>query len=306
MADTLIHVKAVMLPSRLLPAAVSLAVCLFLLGGCASLGMESPSADYAAAFEQAASQDSMRAECDWGVHYAPVAVPGASVVQLKAIATSRLAALHLTPAWQLDMPESQAHSFTDSAQDRAGLQLLLSIVLPALERYPVSVFAQTGLRHVVLVKDLSVDGQRRLAMPAPEIDSVVYADNMLAALCPAGMEMRVHHEFYHFIEYRQFNDFYYRDPVWLALNPPVTKYGHGGVTAYGKGFQNLGHPHAGMVSMYAEYGPEEDKAEVFGWMMTPAYAARLQQWTRDDAALSAKRQLLQDLLRLKSVAASGG
>lgn len=269
---------------------------LFLLGGCASLGMESPSAQYTAAFELAASQDSMRAECDWSVHYAPVAVPGATVTQLKAIATSRLAALQLTPVWQLDMPESQAHSFTDSAQDRAGLQLLLSIVLPALERYPVSVFAQTGLRHVVLVKDLSVDGQRRLAMPAPEIDSVVYADNMLAALCPSGMEMRVHHEFYHFIEYRQFNDFYYRDPVWMALNPPDTRYGHGGVTAYGKGFQNLGHPHPGMVSMYAEYGPEEDKAEVFGWMMTPVYAARLQQWTLSDPSLQAKRQLLRGVL----------
>lgn len=296
MADTVIIVKAtvkvIMLPSRLLSAAT----CLFLLGGCASLGMESPTAEYRAAFEQAASQDSMRAECDWSVHYAPVAVPGATVAQLKAIASSRLAALHLTPAWQLDMPESQAHSFTDSAQDRAGLQLLLSIVLPALERYPASVFAQTGLRHVVLVKDLSVDGQRRLAMPAPEIDSVVYADNMLAALCPSGMEMRVHHEFYHFIEYRQFNDFYYRDPVWLALNPPGTAYGHGGVTAYGKGFQNLGHPHAGMVSMYAEYGPEEDKAEVFGWMMTPVYAARLEQWTLTDTSLQAKRQLLRGVL----------
>lgn len=302
MADTPVHVKAVMLPSRLLPAAV----CLFLLGGCASVDMQSPSTGYAAAFEQAAKQDSMRAECDWRVHYTPVAAQGASLDQLQTLATSRLAALHLTPVWQLKMPDSQAHAFTDSAQDRAGLQLLLSIVLPALERYPASVFAQTGLRHVVLVKDLSVDGQRRLAMPAPEIDSVVYADNMLAALCPSGMEMRVHHEFYHFIEYRQYNDFYYRDPVWLALNPPDTKYGHGGVTAYGKGFQNLGHPHPGMVSMYAEYGPEEDKAEVFGWMMTPVYAERLQQWTRDDAALSAKRQLLQDVLRLKSVTAQGG
>jgi hypothetical protein len=33
-----------------------------------------------------------------------------------------------------------------------------------------------------------------------------------------------------------------------------------------------------MVSLYAAYGPEEDKAEVFGWMMTPAYAPRLEAW----------------------------
>ncbi|PHV20623.1 hypothetical protein CSQ92_21080 [Janthinobacterium sp. BJB446] len=267
-----------------------------MLSACASVGPPAPSAAYAQAFERAAQQDSMRSECDWNVHYAPVAAKDASVAQLQAIATARLAALQLAPAWTLSMPGSEAHAFTASEEDRAGLQLLLSIVLPAMERYPAGVFARTGLRHVVLVKDLSVDGQRRLAMPAPEIDSVVYADNLLAALCPSGMELRVHHEYYHFIEYRLFNDFYYRDPAWLAMNPPGTAYGQGGATAYGKGFQNLGHPQPGLVSLYAAYGPEEDKAEVFGWMMTPAYALRLERWTAFDPALLAKREKLREVL----------
>lgn len=267
-----------------------------LLCACASVNPPASSAAYTQAFERAAQQDSLRSECDWSVRYAPVAPANASVAQLQAIATARLAALQLAPAWTLAMPGSEAHAFTDSAQDRAGLQLLLSIVLPAMERYPAGVFARTGLRHVVLVKDLSVEGQRRLAMPAPDIDSVVYADNMLAALCPSGMELRVHHEYYHFIEYRLFNDFYYRDPAWLALNPPATAYGQGGASAYGKGFQNLGHPQPGLVSLYAAYGPEEDKAEVFGWMMTPAYALRLERWTAFDPALLAKRQLLMEVI----------
>ncbi|MCC7680869.1 hypothetical protein [Janthinobacterium sp. FW305-128] len=267
-----------------------------LLSACAGAGPSASSAADLQAFERAAQQDSMRSECDWNVRYAPVAPQDASVAQLQAIATARLAALQLAPVWTLSMPGSEAHAFTDSAQDRAGLQLLLSIVLPAMERYPAGVFARTGLRHVVLVKDLSVDGQRRLAMPAPDIDSVVYADNLLAALCPSGMELRVHHEYYHFIEYRLFNDFYYRDPAWLALNPPGTAYGQGGATAYGKGFQNLGHPQPGLVSLYAAYGPEEDKAEVFGWMMAPAYALRLQQWTAFDPTLLAKRQRLMEVL----------
>jgi hypothetical protein len=267
-----------------------------LLSACAGTGSFAPSAVDLQAFERAAQQDSMRSECDWNVRYAPVAPKDASVAQLQAIATARLAALQLAPAWTLSMPGSEAHAFSDSEQDRAGLQLLLSIVLPAMERYPAGIFARTGLRHVVLVKDLSVDGQRRLAMPAPDIDSVVYADNLLAALCPSGMELRVHHEYYHFIEYRLYNDFYYRDPAWLALNPAGTAYGHGGVTAYGKGFQNLGHPQPGLVSLYAAYGPEEDKAEVFGWMMAPAYALRLEQWSLTDAALAAKRHVLRQVL----------
>ena len=115
---------------------------------------------------------------------------------------------------------------------------MLSIVLPAMERYPAGVFAR--------------------------------------------MDLRVHHEYYHFIEYRLFNDFYSREPAWLALSPPGT--------AYGKGFQNLGHPHPGLVSLHAACGPEEDKAEVFGWMMTPAYALRLEAWMALDPALLAKRQ----------------
>ena len=284
--------KAAMPPCRLLPPVLGV----FLLAGCASVGTATPAAAGREAFERAAQQDSMRSECDWNVRYAPVAPQDASVAQLRAIATARLAALQLAPAWTLAMPGGAAQAFGDSAQDRAGLNLLLSIVLPAMERYPAGVFARTGLRHVVLVKDLSVDGQRRLAMPAPEIDSVVYADNLLAAMCPSGMELRVHHEYYHFIEYRLFNDFYYRDSAWLALNPPGTAYGQGGATAYGKGFQNLGHPHPGMVSLYAAYGPEEDKAEVFGWMMTPAYARRLEAWSLTDAALAAKRQVLRQVL----------
>lgn len=284
--------KAAMLSCRRLPFVLSA----LLLGGCAHVGMDSPSAAGTQAFERAAQQDSMRSECDWRVRYAPVAPADASVAQLQAVATARLAALQLAPAWSLDMSGSEAQTFTDSPEDRAGLQLLLSIVLPAMERYPAGVFARTGLRHVVLVKNLSVEGQRRLAMPAPEIDSVVYADNLLAAMCPSGMELRVHHEYYHFIEYRLFNDFYYRDPAWLALNPPAAVYGQGGATAYGKGFQNLGHPQPGLVSLYAAYGPEEDKAEVFGWMMTPAYAPRLQQWTAFDPALLAKRQALMEVL----------
>lgn len=275
-------------------------LALALLSACSSVGPSAPSTADVQAFERAAQQDSMRSECDWSVRYAPVAPKDASVAQLQAIATARLGALQLLPAWTLAMPASAARAFTESEQDRAGLQLLLSIVLPAMERYPVGVFARTGLRHVVLVKDLSVDGQRRLAMPAPEIDSVVYADNLLAALCPSGMELRVHHEYYHFIEYRLFNDFYYRDPAWLALNPPGTAYGQGGATAYGKGFQNLGHPQPGLVSLYAAYGPEEDKAEVFGWMMTPAYALRLEQWSLTDAALAAKRHVLLQVLDSKT------
>jgi hypothetical protein len=246
------------------------------------------------------SNDSLRAECDWKVHYPQVAAPGATLAELQAVATARLAALQLTPAWTLAHEQASAEAFGDTDDDRRRLRTLLETILPAFERYPAALFRNIALRQVVLVKNLEVAGQRRLAMPAPETDSVIYAENGAHQLCQAGMELRAHHELYHFIEHRQFNDFYYRDPAWMAFNPAGIEYGQGGATAYGKGFQNLGHPQPGLVSMYAQYGPEEDKAEVFGWMMTPAYAGRLRQWLPGDTALAAKQRFLQQLLDSKS------
>ncbi|MFZ6655613.1 hypothetical protein [Undibacterium sp. TJN19] len=244
--------------------------------------------------------DSLRAECPSEVRYTAVAPAGATLAELKALTEARLAALHLKAVWSV--PEGEA--FVDSQPDHLRMQRLLSVVLPSLERYPAVLFERMRLTHIALVKNLTVAGQRRRAMPAPETASVVYADND-EDICLAGMELRIHHEFYHFIEYRVFGDFYYRDPLWLAMNPAAVSYGSGGATAYGIGFVNLGHPAAGMVSRYALYGPEEDKAEMFGWMMTPGYAHRVLQWVAEDTALSAKRQFLIRFLQEQSSDAMG-
>ncbi|MES2128658.1 MAG: hypothetical protein V4463_15420 [Pseudomonadota bacterium] len=235
----------------------------------------------------AAEHDSLAAECPAAMHYPAIGGSGATLAELHALASARLAPLHLTPAWT----EDGAAAFNDSAADRARLERLLQVVLPAMERYPQVFFARMAVTQVALVKDLRVAGQARRAMPAPEHDTIVYADNG-DPLCPAGMELRAHHELYHVVEYRLFKDFYCRDPRWLALNPPGQGYGQGGATAYGIGFDNLGHPSTGLVSRYAGFGPEEDKAEVFGWMMTGAYAKRLQDWTAADTVLAAKRSYL--------------
>lgn len=244
-----------------------------------------------------AHNDSMRTECPGPVlAYAAQANP-ASLRQLQQQAELTLARQGLRVLWQLQSPHASASSFVDELADRQRLSRLLEAILPALGRYPKVFFQHMQVRDVVIVKDLNVDGQFRLAMPAPESDSLVYADNAHPQLCQAGMEMRTHHEFYHVIEHRLFKDFYFRDPAWLALNPVGTEYGQGGATAYGKQFENLGHPAAGLVSRYAGYGPEEDKAEVFGWMMTPEYSLRLQTWSANDTALAAKLKWMQSLLQ---------
>ncbi len=240
--------------------------------------------------------DSLAMECPSEFRYELPLPAGASLAALRAHAEQRLQALGLQVNWDGPWAHAQAQRFGGEPAELARLRRLLAVVLPALERYHPSFFQRAGLQEVGLVKDLVVgETQMRLAMPAPERHAVVYADNA-NPLCAAGMELRVHHELYHLVELRLFGDFYYRDPAWLALNPEGLSYGQGGATAYGGTFHNLGHPAAGLVSRYALYGPEEDKAEVFGWLMTPGYAGRVKAWSEQDLALAAKRRFMMALV----------
>jgi hypothetical protein len=137
------------------------------------------------------NNDALRLECHWDLKYPGVAPLDAGVEQLREAATRRLAALQLNAVWTLEQDGVTAEAFTDSPEDRARLQRLLSVVLPGLERYTPVFFANVRLKNIVLVKELAVGGQRRLAMPMAETDGVAYADNNAKTLCPAGMEMRV-------------------------------------------------------------------------------------------------------------------
>lgn len=242
------------------------------------------------------NNDALRVECHWDLQYPSVAPADATLAQLRETATRRLATLNLNAQWELNSEGASAEAFTDSESDRQRLHRLLSVVLPGMERYPSAFFANVRLHNIVLVKELAVAGQRRLAMPMAEVDSVAYADNS-AKLCPAGMEMRVHHEFYHFIDYREHDDYYHADPAWLAMNPAGLTYGKGGASFYGKNLQDVGHAKPGVVSLYSSYGQEEDKAETFGWMMTPDYAARLDLYVMQDAHLAAKLRHMREQFR---------
>ncbi len=237
--------------------------------------------------------DSLAAECPHEVRYLPFGRESDALASLQQQAERRLAARGLQVRWHA--PEGYA--FTEHPNDRARLRELLAIVIPAYERYPPTLLRHLGLTHLEFVHGLTVAGQLRRAMPAAERNSLVYADVGGPPACPAGVELRAHHELYHFIDHRLFGHYYPRDPAWLALNPAGAPYGAGGASAYGKNFQNLGHPQAGFVSRYALYGPEEDKAELFGWLLTPGYRERVLTWSAHDPALDAKRRFMEALLQ---------
>ena len=242
-----------------------------------------------------AEVDSLRDECPSDVRYASLVSPTDVLRTSQEIITRRLRTIGLNALWSHD----RAAPFADTPDDRLRLARLANVLLPALERYPAALFKAIRLGNVGLVKDLVVANQRRRAMPDPANDALVYADNG-DALCPAGMELRVHHELFHLVDFRQFGEYYFRDPAWQALNRGTLEYGRGGASVYGTGMQNLGHPQAGLVSRYAATGLEEDKAETFGWIMTPGYAARVAAWVERDEILAAKWRFTVDSLAGKT------
>lgn len=241
-----------------------------------------------------AQGDSFRSECpesDYKV------LAGENLFELKAEIEKRLEALGLNVLWRMNWSSrfvAKGSSFQDSPEDLARLRTLSKILIPSLEKYSPYFFQRVRLKNIVIVKDLVVARQLRKAMPHPSSSSLYYGDNNDLECLP-GMEARVHHELYHFVEERINGSMYFQDKFWLNLNPLDFHYGHGGKSVYNLNvpFQNLGHPQEGFVSNYALTAIEEDKAEVFGWWMTKGYSERLLLWTAQDSILAQKARYLQ-------------
>jgi hypothetical protein len=248
--------------------------------------------------------DSFSQECPQ-FQYPGVYQEVSTLADLQTKIGADLKKLGLQVEWQSgnELGSISWEGFADTTTDIENLKRLSQIVVFGLKKYPRGWFPISGLEKIHLVKNLKVTGQLRKAMPEPFSHSVYYASNG-DLLCDAGMEERVHHEYYHFIENKFAGNMYFHDPKWLSLNSSSFAYGHGGTTAYsnGQGWQNLGHPQSGIVSLYALTAPEEDKAETFGFMMSQGYNTRIANWSVDDTALKEKYEYL---VRFFSEASNG-
>ncbi len=260
-------------------ALIATFIAMLFIGGCNVPGQDNQ------------GYDSFREECPTGKPYPSIFGNSDDLAAVKSKVEERLTQIGLAVEWGNQVTEA----------DLPRMKKLANIVVPALEKYPAGWFKTVNLQKIILTKDLWVDGQLRKAMPDTVNHQLYYADNN-DLICLAGMEERVHHEFYHMIEAYYHGAAGYHDPRWMRLNPEDFKYGVGGFDAYNQGhdWQNLGHPDEALVSAYAAFAPEEDKAEVFGWMMTEGYAGRLYDWTYDDELLAKKRQYLVDFLATRS------
>lgn len=275
---------------------------------CALPDKISETADAISAATSMLSRDSFAIDCPIVAPY-PDKFPGVSNIhQLKNQVEAKFRSLGINIRWDqsrlLGLRRAYSHGagrwkpFLNTPADIARLKRVANIMYASLSLYPREVFSKVGLRSVYIAKDLEVGDQMRKAMPAPETGALLYADNGLYP-CDVGMEERIHHEFFHYMEGRVHGNMRANLGDWSALNPEYFEYGNGGASVYNcaHGFRNNGHVRNGFVSRYALSAPEEDRAETYAWMMTRGFSSQMQTFIETDPVLGKKRDLIQNFVR---------
>lgn len=167
-----------------------------------------------------------------------------------------------------------------------------AVLIDEWSKYPLDWVRVTRVKGIVLAVKLNVfDALRRTSMRAamPDIGgNVLFYDIGYGS----GDYARhvIHHEFEHLKTYNLTGDYAPSDPTWLSLNPPDFRYGDGGAFCYVPGNSCLtgSHPIPGFVSGYATSAIEEDKAELYGYLMGTSYYLLLKGWIGTDSYLAAK------------------
>lgn len=199
-------------------------------------------------------------------------------------------------------------SFEDTPADLERAKRLANVTVAAMSQYPAGFFGRAGLTKIKMVKDLKVTyegtAQSRMAMPKPSTDTLVYAENNEPGLtsCLEEIEMRMHHELFHLLEGTTHNNnMYTRESSYTALNPAGFEYKDGGGDAYKSdaGYADKEHPLPGFSTGYATFGQEEDRSEVFAYMMTRGFAQRQSEWAAADPVIARKVQWVENFLRTR-------
>ena len=164
---------------------------------------------------------------------------------------------------------------TADPPDPADADADAPILAGEFDLYPDDFLRRVRLRRVVLCAGLRLDGEP--AAGVPDLDAgIVYLDAGALRADPAAGRQTVHHELFHLADWRD-NGVIDRDPAWEALNPAGFRYAGGGKAALADPAISTAPSDRvpGFLNTYSTTAVEEDKAEVFGWLMTnPGYMAK--------------------------------
>ena len=140
--------------------------------------------------------------------------------------------------------------------DDAGI-----ILAQELSRLPKSFVNATRLRRVLMCENLNEKG---LSIPSlPNYEQTLLLD---VNAPPAFLRRLIHHELFHFADFAD-DRRVLQDDAWQSLNDKYFVYGEGGRNMRAPGSAAFSFDIAGFPSRYATAAVEEDKAEVFAFLM---------------------------------------
>lgn len=151
--------------------------------------------------------------------------------------------------------------------DAISLQVFSAQLIQEFGKYPTDFVKNSNLKTIGLVRNLRVATIVPAAAPVPTINNMLYDIPSMVQSGESYSREVIHHEYWHYIDYKISGSFYSADPSWSACNPAGFQYGNGGQSAYLGGYTAQFHPRAGIITQYSTYGIEEDRAEMFGWLM---------------------------------------
>lgn len=189
----------------------------------------------------------------------------------------------------------------DVERDPQAVRKYVAMVRRELSRYPPAFMERSELRSVVVVQNLCNQGQLVAVVP-DHPKGILYADPAKGAHDFTYQRHALHHDFFHYLMGRWQDDTYFKDPEWIALNPPGTSYGRGGRFAQQGNQYEITHPAEGFINLYSQAGVEEDMAEVFAALQIPEERRLLLKWAKEDAVLKRKIEYMEAFVARHSIA----
>jgi hypothetical protein len=149
-----------------------------------------------------------------------------------------------------------------------AVEAALVVLGQELGRYSRGCLRAVHFKRVLLCERLAESGQEIPSLPNYEQSLLLDVRGPTAFL-----RRLLHHELFHFLDFAD-DEQLAEDPAWERLNPPEFAYGLGGRSMRQPGSARLSTETPGFLSRYATSALEEDKAEVFAFLMTAPETVR--------------------------------
>lgn len=189
-------------------------------------------------------------------------------------------------------------TYNPPVSESAVRQYLLLLVRE-LSLYPAGYLLQSGIKKIVIGRDLAFNNEYRGAIPDP-YRKVLYL-SVNGAYGESGETYLIHilhHEIHHMVEYSVWKNMFFEWTEWNRLNPEGFKYGRGG--SVNKNIEidyyTVTHPLNGFLNLYSMTGGEEDRCELAAFLMSAKERKHLLKYYKNDLILQRKVKFISDFI----------